>query len=371
MSKKIVIESMFLYRYDDPGLGITVGGSQRYALDLGYLFHKLGYEVTFLTKANRNMKEHYNGWANIVAFDSPYGERGRFNFSKRVYLYCKEVKTDIACYSDLEIGFPYCFENSFALQHGIAWDNPHGKLKKWLNSYLYIKAVQKFQKVICVDTNFINWCRERAESYFENPEKLTYIPNYADETQFAYSYKEWKAGQTFRLLYPRRLVAHRGYDIFLEMCKLLIERGHSIKPILAFEDFKDINFKRKYPRYSELNCEIVHPGLNEIHNYYKDAYLSFIPSRWSEGTSLSAIEAMSVGCPVIVSDVGGLGNVVLPGFNGYIVPPSVENFVSMAEPLLNDVNKRNELAKNCGTMNQIFGKNRWEKQVVKTVSALL
>lgn len=371
MKKKIVIESMYLYNYNNPESGVTVGGSQRYSTDLGLLFYKLGYEVIFLTKANKNMINNYDGWATIIAYDSPYGERGRIDFSKRVYSYCKEVKPNIVCYSDLEVGFPYCYENSFALQHGIYWDNPNDKLKSLIMSHFYLKAVQKFKRVICVDTNFINWCRERDRHYFDSPEKLVYIPNYADEEQFRYSYREWKAGDTFKLLYPRRLVTHRGFKIFLDMCEQLSQKGYDIKPILAFEDYKDFNFKKQYPKYKDLNCDIVHPAMNEIQKYYKEAYLSFIPTKWSEGTSLSAIESMSTGCPVIVSDVGGLGNIVLQGFNGYIVAPTVNEFVAITERLITDIEKRNELARNCNVINQVFGKKRWEEQILDAIQPLL
>jgi glycosyltransferase involved in cell wall biosynthesis len=371
MKKTIVIESMYLYNYNSPESGITVGGSQRYSLDLGRMFYKLGYEVIYITKANVNMENEYEGWAKIIAFDSPYGEKGRINFSKRVYSYCKKIKPDLTCYSDLEIGFPYCYENSFALQHGIDWDTPYNRLKSFVKTYFTLKAMHKFKRVICVDTNFINWCRERDVHYFENPEKLVYIPNYADEIQFNYNFREWKKDEEFKLLYPRRLVTHRGFKIFMEMCEQLLKKGYNIKPILAFEEFKGLNFKKEYPQYSQLNCEIVHPDMNQIQEYYKEAFLSFVPTRWSEGTSLSAIEAISTGCPVIVSDVGGLGNIVLSGFNGYIIPPSVSEFVSKTEELLNNVEKRNELSRNCESMNKIFGKKRWEAQVFNTIKSLL
>lgn len=371
MKKKIVIESMYLYDYDNPEKGVTVGGSQRYTIDLGRLFNKLGYEVFYITKSKVNMESDFEGWATIISFDSMKGEKGNINFSKRVYEFCKKLKPTLACYSDLQVGYPYCYENSFALQHGIAWDNPYEKFKNMVKSYFYIKAMLKFKRVICVDTNFINWCRERDKHYFNNPDKLIYIPNYADEKQFQYSYKEFKAGDVFKLLYPRRLVAHRGFDIFMEMCKILINKGYNIEPILAFEDFRNDEFKIRYPEYKRMNCTVVHPTMDQIHKYYKEAYLTFVPTKWSEGTSLSAIEAMSTGCPVITSDVGGLGNIVLPGFNGYIVPPSVNEFINITEKLLNDITKRNELAFNCSSMNKVFGKGRWEKQILNAIKPLL
>ena len=40
--------------------------------------------------------------------------------------------------------------------------------------------------------------------------------------------------------------------------------------------------------------------------YYSSAKLTIIPSIWSEGTSLAALESMSCGTPVVSTDIGGL-----------------------------------------------------------------
>lgn len=367
MRKKIVIESLYLYNYHQPDSGITVGGTQRYALDLGKLFYDNGYDVIYITKANTNSDIMYEEWARIVAFDSPYGERGRRDFSKRVYSFCEKIKPDLVFYSDIMVALPYCYDNSFGIQHGIGWDNPHNKIKNILKGYFYLKAIHKFKRIICVDTNFINWVRERDKIYFSNPEQLIYVPNYADENQFNYQYKEWNSNEKIKLFYARRLVAHRGFEIFMEMCKALKDKGYNIEPILAFEDFRENDFKNQYPQYNDIDITVVHPSMNKIHEYYRQAYLSFVPTKWSEGTSLSAIESISTGCPVIASDVGGLGNIILPGFNGYIVPPSTNEFISVTEMLIKNPDKRNELSRNCKSMNQVFGKKRWERQIIEAI----
>jgi glycogen(starch) synthase len=46
-----------------------------------------------------------------------------------------------------------------------------------------------------------------------------------------------------------------------------------------------------------------------------------IPSVWEEAFPYSALEAMSLGRPIIASDIGGLPELVLPGVNGVLFPP--------------------------------------------------
>lgn len=65
---------------------------------------------------------------------------------------------------------------------------------------------------------------------------------------------------------------------------------------------------------------------DKVKELYERSHLSVVPSLYSEGTSLSAIEAMCGGCAVIASNVGGLGNLIIPDANGYLIEPTVDNF---------------------------------------------
>ncbi len=374
MDKTIVIESMYLLNYKNPEKGISVGGSQRYTIDLGRLFHKNGYNVIYITKAYKNFEFYHEDWAKIYAINSPFGNKGWIDFSKRVNQLCNKLMPDLVCYSDLQIAWPYCYKNSFALQHGIAWDNPWSNFEKSfinpIKNYLQSKALKNVKKIICVDTNFINWCRARDCNFPYYKDKLIYIPNYADEQIFKFDYKEYKQGDEIILFFPRRFVKHRGFEIFLEMCTNLDRVGYKIRPLLAIEQFRLDEFKKTYPRYGSLKFDVVHPDFNEIAKYYSNAFLTFIPSIWSEGTSLSAIESICSGCPVIASDVGGLGNVIIPHFNGLILPPNAEMFSIATESLINNMEKRNVMAKNCGYVRESLGKSRWESDIMKALEDL-
>jgi glycosyltransferase involved in cell wall biosynthesis len=360
---------MYLYQYDRPELGVSIGGTQRYGLDLGDLFYKMGYEVIFITKASKDTNVRYNDWATIISVKVPFGSKGNIQFSKKVNEICNRINPKLVCYSDLQIAWPYCYSKSFAIQHGVAWDNPYEKLKSILNKRIYRLAIRNLKRVICVDTNFINWLREHDSEGFAN-DKLVYIPNYADEKLFRYQYKEYTNKEKKVLLFPRRFVKHRGFEVFMDSCNLLINKGYNISPLLAIESFRKEEFIKKYPQYSHSEFQVVHPGFNEIANCYANAYLTIIPTLWSEGTSLSAIESISCGCPVIASDVGGLGNIVIPHFNGLIVPPTKETFTNAIEYLINNVEKRNEMAFNCRYLEYSFSKNRWQKDIQNTLKGM-
>ena len=171
------------------------------------------------------------------------------------------------------------------------------------------------------------------------------------------------------LLYPRRLVKYRGYKIFIDMCEQLKKKGYRIRAVVAFEksgcdDYTHL-FENKTCTY-----EIVNPSLEEIPPLYSQAFLTFIPSTWSEGTSLSAIEAICSGCPVITSDVGGLGNIVIPDMVGEIIAPTVESFVKITEKVLNNIDIRERWADNCLIMRQSFCSSKWNEKMKEIIAQL-
>ncbi|WP_350563863.1 glycosyltransferase family 4 protein, partial [Psychrobacter sp. CAL346-MNA-CIBAN-0220] len=67
-------------------------------------------------------------------------------------------------------------------------------------------------------------------------------------------------------------------------------------------------------------------GPNESFSVHKCQHIAIIPTLGSEGTSLSMIEAMAAGCMVISSNVGGLSNLIINGFNGRLVMPNTAEF---------------------------------------------
>ena len=364
--KTLLIESQYIYQYSKPENGITVGGTQRYALEIASFFKSIGWNVIIGTKCIKDYYEKYLD-IEIIGFKAPFGTKGNRCFSKKIYKFCNNNKIDLVCYSDMNLAFWKCFKNSFALQHGISWDNPNKKIKNFIEYIGYKNTIKKFRKVICVDTNYINWIRERSKWYFNNPNTLVYIPNFADNNQFVYQYQEYKVGDEFVLLYPRRLRKMRGYDLFVKMCQVLKKDGYNVKPVLAFDDFKEEEFLKEYGDFV-TEIEINHPKMSEIHKLYYRSFLSYVPTRWSEGTSLSAIESMCSGCPVIGTYVGGIGNIILPGFNGDLCAPSVESMVEVTKKYLDNPNLRNELSKNCKKMSEIFGTKTWRSKFRKALA---
>ncbi|MFK7910218.1 MAG: glycosyltransferase family 4 protein [Akkermansiaceae bacterium] len=85
---------------------------------------------------------------------------------------------------------------------------------------------------------------------------------------------------------------------------------------------------------------VFHGHVDNIYPLLKQADIFALVSDW-EGFPMSTLEAMSVGLPTIVSDVGGAGEAIDDGVTGYAIPRGDEtNLHKRLAELLDDPAKR-------------------------------
>jgi glycosyltransferase involved in cell wall biosynthesis len=78
-------------------------------------------------------------------------------------------------------------------------------------------------------------------------------------------------------------------------------------------------------------------GYNDLPRYYRSADL-YLAATHSDGTSISLLEAMACGCPVLVSDIPGNREWVTPGENGWLFPAGDAD--ALAQAILKAVEQR-------------------------------
>lgn len=90
----------------------------------------------------------------------------------------------------------------------------------------------------------------------------------------------------------------------------------------------------------------------------------FLLSSLSEGTSMTLLEAMSLGKPCVVTDAGGNKEVILDGVNGVVTEnKNCDEFSKGMSMLLTNSEKRNEMSTNAkARFNKVFTVNQMVKQ---------
>lgn len=117
---------------------------------------------------------------------------------------------------------------------------------------------------------------------------------------------------------PRKIVTVARYSypknlkLFVDVAKRLPERVFHI-----YGDGEERESLLAYISNANVSNVVLHGEVQDVSEHIKDAAIYLSTSRW-EGLPLAVLEAMSLGVPVVASDVVGNRDAVRPGETGYL-----------------------------------------------------
>lgn len=146
-----------------------------------------------------------------------------------------------------------------------------------------------------------------------------------------------------RLLTVARLnKAQKGYDIALEACKILKERGLEFK-WYAIGEGPYKNEMEEYIVQNDLSDTFILLGTTpNPYPYYKDCTIYVQTSRF-EGFGLSIAEARILNRPVITTEFPAVYAQMIPNRNGIVTPQNPRDVADAVELLLSDRDKYRQI----------------------------
>jgi glycosyltransferase involved in cell wall biosynthesis len=204
--------------------------------------------------------------------------------------------------------------------------NPHGWLRRKLLAARFV--------VTCTEANV----RHLKAIAPEATVHLVYHGLSADFTRMLAGRSDAAAGDgRLRVLGVGRLVAKKGFDVMVDACAVLRERGVPFDALIVGQDDKDGEALRQ--RIAALDIEVRLPGAlgpAELLHEYRRAGALCMPCRLlpadRDGIPNVLVEAMAAGAPVVATAVSGIPELVEHEVNGLLVPP--EDPEALADALL-------------------------------------
>lgn len=344
------------------------GGAERYYLDLNEICRKKNRQLVLFQYGDFNWLRFYE---NLVVLGVNNKEKGDTydDFIKAFYLNSENASLRIC--SPFEMAQPSSVP-TIGISHGVFWDNPASQYldgkKFWENNRRIIRSIYNCDEVVSVDTNTANWFQTIDYSAAQS---IRYIPNYVDTNIFKKN-EHKKSSNIIKITYPRRLYSPRGLYLALEAADIILSRYPNT--VFYFigkgyeEDLTEIRkMQDKWPR--RIECFSLPP--DQMYRAYEDSDITLIPTLYSEGTSLSCLEAMSSENAVVATRVGGLPDLVLSEHNGLLIEPNAESLVNGIEKLILDVELRERLQKNARAVAFCFNKQKWENKWGCLINELL
>ena len=226
-------------------------------------------------------------------------------------------------------------ENVIVIQHGVAFDNPiTGGIwsKNWLLLH-FNKMVRAFKNVrrlywskntVCVDYNYYNWFRTLGMIYPGKVVKV--IPNYSSgrisEEDLSKKLNNSRKNISAKIVFARRFCDYRGTLIFANCVDRLLTGYPNLDFTFAGGGELKGELERRYANNPRVHITCFSAADSIAFHMQYD--IAVVPTIFSEGTSLSLLEAMSAGCFPIATHVGGMTNILLDHYNGLLCYPDEE-----------------------------------------------
>jgi glycosyltransferase involved in cell wall biosynthesis len=348
--------------FNPDGQRLINGGAERYGIELTKLLLELGYEVKWWQIGSGWTKEIIPGVPilGVPVQESPLGTFPRLN--QLFYQQAQDI--DYAIYFVTFLAYPQALPKSLSISHGIFWDYPdfdnllptEEQREEWRRR-LWL-ALTGVQRVVSVDTATINWATATWPGLLH---KFVYLPNFVDLRPFRK--EERLPSDRLRVLFPRRLTSVRGVNEAVRAAEVLTQRH----PDLEFhfvgrghEDRTEAELLKWAASHERVYYYWAPP--HRMPHLYRNVEIVLVPSLSTEGTSLSCLEAMAAGTAVVTTCVGGLGNLVIDGYNGLLVEPTAKSLIQAVERLRADPGLRRRLAVNARKVARCFGLDVWKKR---------
>ncbi|WP_391571613.1 glycosyltransferase [Cohnella sp.] len=361
--------------FDYDGENFYTGGAERYLIDLHEVCEELGVRLDLHQYGNYAW---YRKYRNIDVYSLGHGtldigefSMERLNAFNRRYLYAEEGKSLLHIYSAFFQAYPRVAHPSIGISHGVAWDNRGSDYANgeqfWLSNERFIRSAEHLQKIVSVDTNTANWFQ--TVSYRTGQQMLT-IPNYVDPNEF-FPVPRKRDGK-IRIVYPRRLYEARGLYLTLASADRILARYPSTEFHFVGKGFdEDVRQIREAMKRWPGRIFCYHRDPDEMHAVYKGADIVLIPTLYSEGTSLSCLEACATGNAVIATRIGGLTDIVIDRFNGLLVGPNAEALEAAIVECLDNPELRRRMGSNALQVSKAFDKASWKERWKKVIREAL
>lgn len=132
-----------------------------------------------------------------------------------------------------------------------------------------------------------------------------------------------QTSEVIKVLFPSRLLFHKGIIEFLEAANELVERGERFYFMVAGQEVVDANLGFCGNRIRELaDGSVIYLGFRrDIYAVMAEADVIVLPSYYREGIPRTLIEALALGKPIITADSPGCRETVVDGRNGFLIEP--------------------------------------------------
>ena len=350
---------LYPYFFTSDGNQKKIGGVETYIESLVEVIFNIGLEPIICQFSTKEFEISYLGY-KVCGYN--------VNTIKKLY---KKIESNVNKQEDLILFVSDLWSiklndvKTLSIQHGVYWDIPRSKgpfLLYYCQRIMQIlTALIDFHKTkysVCVDYNFYNWYKTL--NVKTNSKKYWIIPNFAAQYIGDVDLKSKISNRSSKLniIFARRFYEFRGVNIFSEAMLKILDEYPNVSVTFAGEGPSEKKIKDTFSCYGD-RFSIIKYLPSDSFDIHKKFDIAVVPTLGSEGTSLSLLEAMGAGCVVISTPVGGLSNIIIDAYNGYMTMPTSSDLYLSIKRAIDNIDNNTIIINAVNTIKYSFSKEKW------------
>lgn len=174
-----------------------------------------------------------------------------------------------------------------------------------------------------------------------------------------------------KLVIVASLVYRKGHDILIESVSLLPKEFQKRIEVNIIGDGPLLDsYKIKVNKIGLTSSFIFWGNRNDIEEILPQMDVFILPSRL-ETLPISIIEAFRAGLPVIATNVGGIPEMVIDKYNGYLVDPTSDSLCSALTKIIKNCTELEYLSKNArNTYEKEFSEQKMIYSYINTIKEM-
>ena len=249
----------------------------------------------------------------------------------------------------------------------------HNELQNYIHNAEWLLTYEAW-KIVCCSQHM----KEEVERVFALPQdKIVILPNgvdtkkYEEKEELGDFRNNYAASQEKIVLFVGRLVHEKGAHILLEAFPGILAATPEAKLIIVGKGGEKAALEEKAKQLG-ISHKVYFTGYladQDLLRLYKCADVAVFPSLY-EPFGIVALEAMASGTPVIISDTGGLKEIIVDGLEGLKVYPG--DSWTLREKIIN-VLQNQKLAKTLAAQakQKVKAAFEWQKIALDTKNVYL
>lgn len=190
------------------------------------------------------------------------------------------------------------------------------RFRRWGTQVAYSRAATRFIAVSRAAKEFAS------QHLAISPSDISVAANGINYEQFAASPPRNTPQRPIVLGTAGRIEEEKGHRYLVEAMKRLVEGGCDVRLVITGDGYLRSQLE-VFVENENLQRHVQFVGwVPSVRDFYDSIDVFVVPSISAEGLPTTILEAMAAGCIVVASDVGGAGEAIRNGIDGWLVPPA-------------------------------------------------